>query len=62
MTKTIEETIEAAKKVMAAHNLPFATIWKTNNKHYGFNFKEHEVGFIYKEYGVKSVVVHILKK
>ena len=62
MTKTIEETIEQAKEIIARHDyLTFATIWKTG-KYYGFNFKQHEVGYSYKEYGIKRTVVHVLKK
>ena len=34
---TLIEAIAEAKKVMAANNLTFATIWKTG-KSYGFNF------------------------
>jgi hypothetical protein len=58
---TLEEAMQDAKKVMAANNLPFATIWKTN-KSYGFNFEPKEIGYSVKEYGVKRTVVDIIKK
>lgn len=53
---TLIEAIADAKKVMAANNLTFATIWKTG-KSYGFNFEKQELGFTTKEYGVKRTVV-----
>ena len=56
---TLNEAITDAKKVMAANNLPFATIWKTG-KSYGFNFEKQVVGFTTKEYGVKRTVVAIV--
>lgn len=54
--KDLNEAIAEAKKVMAANNLPFATIWKTG-KSYGFSFEKQELGFTTKEYGVKRTVV-----
>lgn len=56
---TLIEVIEEAKKVMAANNLPFATIWKTG-KSYGFNFEKRPVGFSTKDCGVKRIVVSVL--
>lgn len=53
---TLIEAIADAKKVMAANNLTFATIWKSG-KSYGFNFEKQELGFTTKEYGVKRTVV-----
>jgi membrane carboxypeptidase/penicillin-binding protein PbpC len=56
---TLNEAITEAKKVMAANNLTFATIWKTG-KSYGFNFDKQTVGFTTKEYGVKRTVVSVI--
>lgn len=56
---TLNETIINAKKIMKANNLDFVTIWKTG-KSYGFNFEKKEVGFSYKEYGVKRTVIEII--
>ena len=56
---TLNEAITEAKKVIAANNLTFATIWKTG-KSYGFNFEKKELGFTTKEYGVKRTVVEVI--
>jgi len=56
---TLNEAITEAKKVMAANNLTFATIWKTG-KSYGFNFDKQTVGFTTKKYGVKRTVVSVI--
>lgn len=53
---TLIEAIADAKKVMKANNLLNATIWKTG-KSYGFNFENKEIGYSYKEFGVKRKVV-----
>ena len=56
---TLIEAIADAKKVMAANNLTFATIWKTG-KSYGFNFEKQAVGFTTKECGVKRTVIQVI--
>ncbi len=58
---TLNEAITDAKKIMKAHNLPFATIWKTGKSH-GFNFEKKEVGFSSKEYGVKRTVIQTINE
>ena len=57
---TLNEAITDAKKVMNNNNLPFATIWKTG-KSYGFNFDKKEVGYTENSYGVKRIVVEVIK-
>ena len=56
--ENLQETIEKAKKVMLATNMPFVTVWKTG-KLYGFNFEKYPVGYSVKEYGVKRTVVAV---
>jgi hypothetical protein len=56
--ENLQETIEKAKKVMLATNMPFVTVWKIG-KLYGFNFEKYPVGYSVKEYGVKRTVVAV---
>lgn len=57
--ETLEQAIESAKKVIANNNLQFATIWKTG-KSFGFNFDKKDVGYSFKECGIKRTVVQII--
>lgn len=63
--ETLQQTILDAKKVMNNNNIEFVTIWETKTKKstaYGFNFENKEIGFSYKEGGVKRTVIDLIKK
>ena len=50
---------------MNNNNMEFVTIWETKTRKstaYGFNFEKKEIGFSYKEGGVKRTVLDSIKK
>jgi|LakMenE01Jun11ns_1017448.scaffolds.fasta_scaffold9336159_2 hypothetical protein len=60
--ENLTETIEKAKEVMTASNMPFVTIWAfgKSGKSFGFNFESKPVGFTVKEFGVKRTVLQVI--
>ena len=56
---TLNEAITDAKKIKAANEMEFATIWKTG-KSFGFNFDKKEVGYSVKDGGVKRTVIAVV--
>ena len=59
--ENLTETIEKAKEVMTACNMPFVTIWAygKRKKSFGFNFESKPVGYTIEEYGVRRTVLHV---
>lgn len=55
----LQKTIQKALVKKAFYNLTFVTVWLTNNKHYGFNFDEKELGHVECSYGDKREVVGV---
>jgi hypothetical protein len=56
--KNMRETIDRAIEIKKLNNLPFVTIWKTEEL-FGFNFDKQEIGYKTKEYDVEREVIGV---
>ena len=59
MRSDLNEVIEQAIKVKKLNNLDFVTVWRTNDKCYGFNFENKNFGHVEYSYGDKREVVGV---
>lgn len=53
------EVINQAIKIKKLNKLNFVTIWRTNDKVYGFNFDKKEIGHVEYSHGDKREVVGV---
>jgi len=59
MRSDLNEVIEQAIEVKKLNDLDFVTVWRINDKCYGFNFDKKHFGHIEYSYGDKREVVGV---